>query len=244
MGRRTRLGASSTSKSDMTTTKSPRPTGMLRLRPPTWLLVFYLAFGAWVVLPWLAPVLMHYGRTDIGKTIYSIYSVFCHQLPERSFFLFGPRSMYSLSEIQAVWQDTLNPMILRSFIGNQTVGWKVAWSDRMVSFYTSIWLMTLVWWPLRRKIAPLPGWGFALLLIPMVLDGGSHAISDLSGIGRGFRDSNAWLMLLTGGNLPIAAAGDALGSFNSWARLTTGLFAGIGTAWFCFPHLESSFAQN
>jgi uncharacterized membrane protein len=211
---------------------------------PNWLLVFFLAYGAWVILPWLAPVLMHYGRTDLGKAIYFIYSVFCHQLPERSFFLFGRQSMYSLAEIQAAWQNTLNPMILRSFIGNQAMGWKVAWSDRMVSFYTSIWLMALIWWPLRHNVKPLPWWGFALLLLPMILDGGTHAISDLSGIGRGFRDTNAWLNLLPDGNLPLANAGDALGSFNSWARLITGLLAGAGIAWFAFPHLERSFAQD
>jgi uncharacterized membrane protein len=206
--------------------------------------VFLIAYGAWVILPWLAPVLIHYGRTDAGKTIYFVYSVFCHQLPERSYFLFGRQAMYSLSEVRSVWKDTLNPMVLRAFIGNEAMGWKVAWSDRMVSFYTSIWLMALAWLPFRRKIRPLPWWGFALLLLPMVLDGGTHAISDFSGLGRGFRDSNAWLLTLTNNSLPLAYAGDALGSFNSWARLITGVLAGIGIVWFVFPHLESSFAQD
>lgn len=152
--------------------------------------------------------------------------------------------MYSLAEIQGAWQNTLNPMILRAFIGNEAMGWKVARSDRMVSFYTSIWLVALIWWPLRHKIKPLPWWAFALLLLPMLLDGGTHAISDLSGIGRGFRDSNAWLNLLTDGSLRLASAGDGLGSFNSWARLITGLLAGAGMVWFGFPHLERSFAQD
>lgn len=67
----------------MATIESPSPAAVARRRVPTWLLVFFLAYGTWVILPWLAPVLMHDGRTAIGKTIYSIYSVFCHQLPER-----------------------------------------------------------------------------------------------------------------------------------------------------------------
>lgn len=227
----------------MTTAQSPHAAAARASRVPNWLLVFFLVYGAWVMLPWLAPVMMHYGRTDLGKAIYFIYSVFCHQLPERSFFLFGRQSMYSLEQIQAVWQSTFNLMILRTFVGDQAMGWKVAWSDRMVSFYTSIWLMGLLWWPLRRHIRPLPWWGFAMLLLPMVLDGGTHAISDLAGIGRGFRDSNAWLLTLTHNQLPLTYAGDALGSINSWARLITGLLAGIGIAWFIFPHLEGSFAQ-
>jgi len=83
---------------------------------------------------------MQIGWSGAGKAVYFVYSFFCHQLPERSFFLFGQKTMYSLTEIQAAWQDTINPLILRKFIGNADMGWKVAWSDRMISFYTSIWL--------------------------------------------------------------------------------------------------------
>jgi hypothetical protein len=44
--------------------------------------------------------------------------------------------------------------------------------------------------------------------------------------------------------LRVAYAGDALGSFNSWARLITGVLAGLGLAWFAFPHVERSFAKD
>lgn len=77
---------------------------------------------------------------------YFIYSFFCHQLPERSFFLSGQKAMYSLPEIQVVWQNTTNPMLLRQFVGNESMGWKVAWSDRMISFYTNVWLFALAWY--------------------------------------------------------------------------------------------------
>jgi uncharacterized membrane protein len=209
-----------------------------------WLQIFLLVYGLWVILPWLAPVLMHAGQDAAGKAIYFIYSLFCHQLPERSFFLFGRGTMYSLPEIQSAWQDTLSPFALRRFVGDQTMGWKVAWSDRMVSFYTSIWLMALAWWPFRRRVKPLSWQGFGLLLLPLVLDGITHAVSDLSGLGQGFRDSNEWLLTLTNNSLPFAYAGDALGSFNSWARLMTGVLAGLGMVWFALPHLERSFAQD
>jgi hypothetical protein len=81
--------------------------------------------------------LLHANRLTGQEVIYFIYSFFCHQLPERSFFLFGEKSMYSLGEIQAVWQNTANPMILRQFIGNESMGWKIAWSDRMIGFTTA-----------------------------------------------------------------------------------------------------------
>ena len=34
--------------------------------------------------------------------------------------------------------------------------------------------------------------------------------------------------------------GDALGSFNSWARLITGLLAGLGITWLAFPYIFQS----
>lgn len=210
-----------------------------------WFATFLIIYGAWVWLPFLAPIFMHVGWTGAGKVTYFIYSFFCHQLPERSFFFFGQKTMYSLHEIQAVWQNTDNPMLLRQFTGNLAMGWKVAWSDRMISFYTSVWVFALAWWPLRHKVKPLSWWAFALLLLPMVVDGSTHAMSDLAGIGQGFRDTNAWLAALTNHSLPMAFyAGDALGSFNSWARLFTGLLAGLAIVWLAFPYIFQSQALN
>ena len=207
--------------------------------------IFLLVYGLWVFAPFLAPVFMHIGWTGAGKAVYFIYSFFCHQLPERSFFLFGEKTMYSLTEIQAAWQDTVNPMLLRQFIGNAAVGWKIAWSDRMISFYTSIWLFALIGFPLRCRIRPLVLWGFMLLLIPILLDGATHAISDLAGIGNGFRDTNMWLAGLTNYLLPTTFyAGDALGSFNSTMRFVTGVLAGLGISWLIFPYLFQTHFQN
>ncbi len=152
--------------------------------------------------------------------------------------------MYSLADIQAVWQDTTNPIILRQFIGNVEMGWKVAWSDRMVYMYTSILVFGGVWWILRKKVKSLPWWGLFLLLLPMAVDGTSHLISDLYGIGMGFRDSNAWLASLTNNAFsPTFYAGDAFGSFNSWMRLLTGVLFGLGIVWFGFPYLDKSFSD-
>lgn len=206
-----------------------------------WFEVFLIAYGLWVFTPFLAPLFMHFGWTGWGKSIYFIYSFFCHQLPERSFFFFGQKSMYSLNEIRAAWQNTANPFILRQFTGNASMGWKVAWSDRMISFYTSVWFFAVIWHPLRHRIKPLSWFGLALLLLPIALDGSTHAISDLAGIGQGFRDTNAWLAVLTNHTLPATFyAGDALGSFNSIMRFITGLLAGLGVAWLTFPFIGAT----
>ncbi len=209
-----------------------------------WMLAFSALYGLYVGLPFLAPLFMHLGWDRAAQAIYLGYSFVCHQMPQRSFFLFGPQVMYPLEVIQALWQDTTNPLLLRQYIGEPALGWKVAWSDRMVSMYTSLLLFAWLWYPWRKKIKPLPFWGFLLFLLPMGLDGITHMISDFSGIGQGFRYSNAWLAKLTDNAFaPAFYAGDAVGSFNFWMRLITGLLFGMGTVWFGFPYLEEAF-QN
>jgi len=75
---------------------------------PLWLVLIGVFGGIYVILPLLAPAFMHLGWNVPGRAIYFIYSWLCHQLPERSFFLFGPKFTYSLAEVQAAWQNTSN----------------------------------------------------------------------------------------------------------------------------------------
>jgi uncharacterized membrane protein len=212
-----------------------------------WLLLVSLVLVTWVGLPWLAPMFMELGWTRAGQGIYLLYAVQCHQMPQRSFFLFGPQLMVPLEQIQAAWQPTTNPLLLRQFVGNTTMGWKVAWSDRMVWAYGSPLLWGLVfYWPLRRRLRPLSIWGLILFSLPMSLDGGTHMLSDvIGGIGSGFRYTNTWLAALT--NNTFAASfytGDAVGSLNFWLRLITGLLFGLGVVWFAYPRLAAAFADT
>ena len=210
-----------------------------------WLLFVNLIIAIWVGLPWLAPVFMHLGWESVGNMIYFIYSFQCHQLPERSFFLFGRAPMYSLAEIQSAWQATTDPMILRQFIGNPEMGWKVAWSDRMVSMYTSILFGGLLFGLFRKQLKPLSFWIFGILLLPMSIDGGTHLISDLQGIGQGFRDTNLWLQTITQNTFsPAFYAGDSIGSFNSWMRFITGILFGLGLVGLIYPYWNDSFADS
>lgn len=209
-----------------------------------WMLLFSLGYGLFVGLPFLAPVFMQVGRQGMGNVIYFIYSFLCHQMPQRSLFLFGTSSMYSLDFIQTIWQNTIDPLVLRQFIGTPDIGWKVAWSDRMISMYASVLVFAWLWYPLRKKIKPLPWWGLALFMIPMGIDGLTHMVSDLSGIGQGFRYTNAWLAEMTNHTLEANFyAGDAIGSFNSWMRWITGTLFGLGIVWYGFPFLDEYFTS-
>lgn len=211
-----------------------------------WLFLFILLFTLFTGLPWLAPLFMYWGWPAAANIIYNLYSTQCHQLPQRSFFLFGSQIMYDLDTIQNVWQNSQNPLILRQFVGNSEMGWKVAWSDRMVYMYTSLLGFTLLLGPWRKRIKPLPLWGFLILLLPMALDGTTHAISDyLSGIGGGFRDHNEWLAALTNYRLPPSFyIGDAIGSFNAWMRLLSGVSFGLALVWFIFPNLVKAYGHT
>lgn len=207
-----------------------------------WFAVVMALLLLWVGLPWMAPVFMAIGWQAPADAIYLLYSFQCHQLPQRSFFLFGKQAMYSLSQIDTVWPAGGDPMALRQFVGTPEMGYKVAWSDRMVSAYGSIPLAALLWWPLRHKLKPLSLLGFALLALPMAIDGSTHFLSDLAGLGQGFRYTNEWLAQLTGHALPAAFyAGNSLGSLNSWLRLVTGTLFGVGLVWFSFPHVATTF---
>lgn len=222
-------------------------TSSTRAQSASWLARywFWLLSGAlfvYVALPWLAPLFMQAGWRTAAEGIYLLYATQCHQLPQRSFFLFGNQLMVGLADIQAAWQQTNDPLLLRGFTGNSVMGWKVAWSDRMVFMYTSLLLWGFVWRPLRRWWRPLPWWGLLLLLLPMILDGVTHMVSDYTGgLGAGFRETNLWLANLTSHAFDSSFyAGDGLGSFNSWMRLLSGVLFGLAGVWFVFPRIERS----
>jgi len=56
----------------------------------------------------------------------------------------------------------------------------------MISLYTSIFVASLVYAALRRRMRALPVIFAALLILPLAVDGGAHFISDLWGTGAGF----------------------------------------------------------
>jgi uncharacterized membrane protein len=53
------------------------------------LLLINIFLGLFVTLPWLSPLLMAAGLRGPAQLINRIYVAFCHQLPERSYFVFG-----------------------------------------------------------------------------------------------------------------------------------------------------------
>jgi uncharacterized membrane protein len=209
-----------------------------------WFPAALLVVGLYAGLPWLAPVFMRLGWTGPAQTIYDIYSTQCHQLAQRSYFLFGSKIMYSPSELE-IADAAAGFSSLRAYRGAPGIGWKVAWSDRMAAMYTGLFVFLIGARLLRRRLSPLPVWALMVLLLPLALDGTTHFLSDLAGFGQGFRDSNLWLASLTGSRFaPGFYAGDAWGSFNAGMRLLSGVLFGLAVAWFSVPRLDSYLEGN
>ncbi len=217
----------------------------------SWLICFFLRHWLallltpaliFVTIPFLAPIAMHNGWTGTGQVIYWLYAPFCHQLPQRSWFLFGAKLTYTLEEINQTYPYT-EWWQLRQFVGTPELGWKVAWSDRMVSFYFMTPIFGLLYALLRQfqiKIPPLSLRALLLSLAPLTFDGLTRLLSDSLPLtlGGGFRDTNGWLVLLTANAFPTFYAGDAAGTFNWWLRLVTGIVAAAGIAFCTFPLLN------
>ena len=156
-----------------------------------WLAILNILFLVYVGLPVLAPALMEAGATGPAKVIYTIYYPACHQLPERSFFLFGEAPVYQRSDLPANGiADSDNMLVRRKYIGDAEHGYKVAICQRDVSIYGAMFLMGLLFALMRGYLPKLPGKWLILFVLPMFLDGTSQLV--------GLRSSTWLLRLVTG----------------------------------------------
>jgi uncharacterized membrane protein len=206
-----------------------------------WLLLVNLVVGTFVAGTLLAPLLMYLGLNGPGRMVYRFYSFFCHQLPERSYFLFGPNGVDTYSRVQVIAWGA-NPGYTRGFVGNPQVGFKAGIAERDMAIYIGLLLAGLGYALVRRRVHGISWRWFLLLILPMALDGGSHVVSEVTGFG--VRESNAWLAALTG-NLfsQTFYAGTTIGSFNWLMRTLTGSLFAVACVWFAYPHLEKGFGD-
>ena len=175
-----------------------------------WLALTNLATGLYVGLPLLAPILMLAGWTVPAKAIYFMYRPACHQRPERSYFLGGPQFYYTPEQLGAAGVN-LDP--LARDIGNPLVGWKVAFCERDVAIYGTVFLVGLLYaaWRRRRGHWLMRFRYYILFLVPIGIDGTLQLL--------GVYESN-WF----------------------W-RSVTGAIFGFGSVLFAYPYVEEAFAD-
>jgi len=179
-----------------------------------WLALFNTAWATYVILPFLAPVLMAAGWYAPARLIYCVYSFLCHQLPDHSYFLSGTNPVPLGPELMAAGAPPSNDLLLfRTFIGNDAVGYKVALCERDIAIYASVSLAGILF-ALVRRFRPLRAPTlkvYVLFLIPIAVDGLTQLV--------GLRESNWWL------------------------RTLTGALFGIASVWLAYPYIEDAMQE-
>jgi len=151
-----------------------------------WLLLANAALAIQAFLPMAAPLLMASGQSGLGQLLYKVYAPLCHQLPERSFFLFGQQTAYSLRELERL----LGPDVPLRYIGDSIIGYKMTVCQRDFATYVAMWLAGMAFVPLRKRLRPLSIKVFALLCLPIAVDGFAQLL--------GLWDSTPWRRVVSG----------------------------------------------
>lgn len=216
-----------------------------------WLAVFNTLAFLYVGLPILAPALMNAGVEGPAKVIYTVYSPMCHQMAQRSFFLFGEQSAYpreiagtdlkpieaytdQIPEFSGVAEGNWPAFFLaaRSFVGNDQMGYKMALCERDIGIYGFVLIGGLLYAMLRNRIniKAMPLWAFLIFgMGPIALDGFSQLFS-------------YWATPLQGGDpsglaaaiqsiLPLRESTPLLRSF-------TGAWFGLCLVWLAYPRID------
>lgn len=194
-----------------------------------YLIFVFLIFFGYVLLAFIAPVMMKLGFPVIGEKIYFLYSSVCHQYAHRSWFLFGRQAYYPLEVKPGIISvyDAFNISseeinIMRTFIGDDLNGYKVAICQRDVALYGAISLFTLLYSVVHKKLRRIPFSLWLLLaIIPMGIDGTLQLLS-----------GTEWLNFL---NLSHEST--------PLLRTITGGMFGFFSAWFVLPAIEESYKE-
>jgi uncharacterized membrane protein len=120
--------------------------------------------GLYMGLPLMAPILLALHLTAPAGWIYWLYQYFCHQLPERSFFIFGQQ---------------------------------MAYCERDTAIYTGAFLLGLAYAVTRRRWRALSWWGFALLALPVIVDGSLQLVTSYE---------STWVLRVVTGSLATLGA--------------------------------------
>jgi uncharacterized membrane protein len=205
-----------------------------------YLLLLNLFMLLYVGLPFLAPTLMKVGAEVPAQIIYRIYKPLCHQFGFRSFFLYGEQPFYPLKEAGLSNYKTFEEATgitgvddpynmarfeARNYIGNDTVGYKVALCERDVAIYLAILLFGVVFGLTGRRFKSLHWIAWILIgIAPIGLDGFSQLFSQFNW---------QWLASI----IPYRES-------TPFLRVLTGALFGLFTAWFAYPNIEESMSET
>jgi len=185
-------------------------------------------------LSFLAPVLLKIGVERPARLLYQGYSLTCHQLAYRSWFLFGEQPFYprrvanvaGFKSYEDVVKGNVNDIwSAKSYLGDQHLGFKVALCERDVALYGGILAFGLLFSLTGRRLPAISWWMWIILgILPIAWDGGSQIISQLP-------------IKFIQNIFPMRESTPIL-------RSITGALFGIATAWFAYPLVEMSMQDS
>lgn len=201
-----------------------------------YILVINLIVLIYVGLPFLAPVMMAAGWNAPARAIYKVYSATCHQFAFRSWFLFGeqaayPREAANLTGLVpygvATGLSEEDQFASRAFLGNPTIGYKVALCQRDVAIYGGILVFGVLFSLTGRRLKSLPWYLWIVIgMLPIAMDGLSQLLSQ-----------PPLNILIPSSILPYRES-------TPFMRTLTGFLFGFTTAWFGYPLVEETMADT
>jgi uncharacterized membrane protein len=196
-----------------------------------WLAVANAFFFTYVGLPILAPMLLAAGFTGAANAIYQVYNMLCHQLPTRTYFVFGEQ-VAMCQRCISIYVALFAGGVVFNFARYRQlpIQWYILFAlpmaiDGGTAFVSEVsqvlplwpfWLiagsvMAILWFWLRRQ--GLMFWQMYVVFAGILLGLAYVQIF-------GPRISNVYL------------------------RNLTGLIFGVGTVWFAYPSLDEGFKDT
>jgi uncharacterized membrane protein len=171
--------------------------------------IFIIILFLFLLIAFLAPLMMHLGYDRLGNAIYSVYSSLCHQFAHRSWFLFGQQSHYPIVKGNFLSERTLTEVfgnnttemnISRKIIGNQEAGYKVAICQRDVMIYFSLLVFSILFYFFKNKIKKIPFMYWIIFAImPIAIDGIWQLLTTIKLFNFPNHESTPLIRSITGG---------------------------------------------
>ena len=172
---------------------------------------------------------MHKGMEKPAGWIYKYYRIMCHQMPQRSWFLFGEQAYYpavvpegsgrlsftEASDFSGSFAEE------RNFYGTPVMGYKMAICQRDTAIFGAMAVFCLIF-SLSGCRIPKPGWLLPCLIgvLPIGADGVTQLLGNAFPAVFPYRESTPLL------------------------RTVTGALFGFCLCWYLLPALEESLREE
>ncbi len=192
-------------------------------------LIFAFVFILHIALALLPAVLMNRGMERPAGWVYKYFRILCHQMPQRSWFLFGKQAWYpavvpegsDMLSFTGASGSTMDFLAGRNFYGTPEMGYKMAICQRDTAIYAAMAVFCVIF-SLSGCRIPRPRWvlPFVIGVLPVAADGITQLLGNALPAVFPYRESTPLL------------------------RTVTGALFGFCLCWYLLPALEESLRQD